>query len=41
MEGHFFDNDNDLSVYHFIRTITQDDTYTKEKVDKINQRKRI
>ena len=41
MEENFFDNDNDLSIYHFIRTVTQDDTYTKETIDKINKGKRI
>ena len=41
MEERFFDNDDDISIYHFIRTVTHDDTYTKEKVDKMNNGRSI
>lgn len=41
MEDYFFERDTDESIYHFIRTVTHDDTYTKEAIDKLNKGKRI
>ncbi|MBQ6323225.1 MAG: hypothetical protein IJI22_00135 [Bacilli bacterium] len=29
----FLNNDNDTSIYHFIRILTGDETYTKENID--------
>ena len=32
----FLENDNDTSIYHFIRKVTGDETYTKEYVDSLS-----
>ena len=35
-EERFLSLDDDISIYHFIRVVTGDETYTKEYVDELN-----
>ena len=35
----FVDEDDDVSIYHFIRTVTGDKSYTKAKVESMREQK--
>ncbi len=35
-EDYFLENDNEISIYHFIRVVTKDENYTKENIDNIS-----
>ena len=37
---HFLDYDDDVSIYHFIRLVTNDENYTKEMIDNMQKGKK-
>ena len=40
-DDRFLSVDDDMSLYHFVRITTNDDTYTKENVDALNNAKKV